>query len=198
MRQTLTTVPKLRFSEPKHNLPGRKGRATAEDRFTIAFMRAYLRTASEIHRGSPRNRMAFAREIPVNGYGIADLLVVTWQELKGRTFPDTPAFMHETRPCARAFECKLSDWRKAMSQAGRYRFFANQAFVVLPQSIIEKALPFLDTFKKIKVGLWSFSPESERIVAYCTPRPARAKSERSYSRAIHGVNTASRRSLPIV
>jgi hypothetical protein len=197
MSQTLTAVPKLKFSEPKHNLPGRKGRATAEDRFTIAFMRAYLRRASEIHRGSPRNRIAFAREIPVNGYGIADLLVVAWNDLKIRTFADTPAFIEKADPCARAFECKLTNWRKAMSQAGRYRFFSNQAVVVLPQSAAEKAVPFLDTFKKIRVGLWSFSPENERIIAYHTPRPSKARSAQNYSRAIHGVRSASRRSLPI-
>lgn len=198
MSPTLTPVPKLKFSEPRHNLPGRKGKATAEDLFTIAFMRAYLQQAQRIHHGSVRDQFAFAREIPVNGYGIADLLVVTWQDADGRTYPDLAEFIKEAKPCTRAFECKLTDWRKAMSQAGRYRFFANQAITVLPERTAEKALLYIDTFRKIRVGLWSFSPESGRIIAHHTPRPASSRIGRYYVHAVHCVNIASKQVLPIV
>jgi hypothetical protein len=197
MGETLTLVPKLKFSEPCFNLPGRKGIATAEDRFTIAFMRAYLEQADAIHRGSRKTALAFAREIPVNGYGIADLHVVAWDAISGESFPNTESFVRVTNPCTRAFECKLVDWRKAMAQAGRYRFFANQTFVVLPEKACSRALPYLNTFKKIRVGLWSFSRESGQITVYHTPRPRAAMSERYYFHAIESVATASRQSLPI-
>ncbi len=81
-------VPKFKFNEPSRNLPGRKGIATAEDRFTIAFMRAYLEQAKTIHSRSSKTTLAFAREIPVNGYGIADLHVVAWHALPRENFPD--------------------------------------------------------------------------------------------------------------
>jgi len=190
-------VPKYRFSEPRHNLPGRKGRATAEDRFTIAFMRSYADQAAEIHCGSRKTSIAFAREIPVNGYGIADLHVVAWEALPQEQFPDVRSFAQVAKPCTRAFECKLSNWRQAMAQAGRYRFFANQSIVVLPDAVCMRALPFLTTFKAIKVGLWSFERSTGRITAHFTPRPASPKSGKYYLHAIHSVALASRQSLPI-
>ena len=160
-------------------------------------MRAYLEQAKVIHSRSCKTTLAFAREIPVNGYGIADLHVVAWDALPRETFPDTESFVRVARPCTRAFECKLVDWRKAMAQACRYRFFANQTFVVLPEKACSRALPYLDTFKKIKVGLWSFSPETGRITAHHTPRSLSAKSEKYYFQAIEKVAKASKRSLPI-
>lgn len=198
MHSSTVAVPKMKFSEPRHNLPGRKGFATAEDRFTIAFMRAYLDQAQDIHRRCRKTSLAFAREIPVNGYGIADLHVVAWEAIAGEEFPDVQSFAHVTRPCTRAFECKLTDWRKAMAQAGRYRFFANQPFVVLPEDACTRALQYLATFKAIKVGLWGFSPETGKISVYYTPRPVRAKSERYFLHAITSVVCASRQSLPIL
>ena len=190
-------IPKFKFSEPSRNLPGRRGVATAEDRFTIAFMRAYLDQAQAIHNRSSKTTLAFAREIPVNGYGIADLHVVAWNALAKEKFPDAEAFVKVAKPCTRAFECKLVDWRKAMAQACRYRFFANQTFVVLPEKACSRALPYLDTFKKIRVGLWSFSPERRKITAHHTPRPLAAISEKYYCQAIEKVAKASRQALPI-
>lgn len=197
MSQVAVVVPKLRFSEPCHNLPGRKGIATPEDHFTISFMRAYLDQAASIHYGSRKTKLAFAREIPVNGYGIADLCVVAWDQLPAEIFPDTKSFIKVAKPCTRAFECKLIDWRKAIAQAARYRFFANQAIVVLPEYACSRALDYLDTFKKIRLGLWSFSRETGIIRSHFTPRSETAKSERYYLHAIESVARASRQSLPI-
>lgn len=198
MSNATIIVPKFKFSEPRHNLPGRKGIATAEDRFTIAFMRAYVEQVGSIHRRCRKTSLAFAREIPINGYGIADLYVVAWEKLANEKFPDVKSFVHVVHPCTRAFECKLTDWRRAMAQAGRYRFFANQTFVVLPKKVCTRALPFIDTFKKIRVGLWSFSMESGMITVYHTPRSLAAMSERYYFHAIDSVARASRKSLPIL
>jgi len=198
MNTTTVEVPKVRFTEPCRNLPGRKGIATAEDRFAISFMRAYLQQAGMIHHKARRDQLAFAREIPVNGYGIADLLVVAWEALPDEHFPSADSFTQVARPCSRAFECKLTHWRRAMSQAARYRFFANQSFVVLPERTCATALSFLDTFRKIKVGLWSYSPETGRIMAHYTPRATKARSGRYYLHAIDCVATASARALPIL
>jgi len=197
MNASLVAVPKLKFHEPRRNLPGSRGVATAEDRFTIAFMQAYLFQAGTIHRKARRDHLAFAREIPVNGYGIADLMVVAWQALPDEFFLGVKAFVQLAQPCTRAFECKLTDWRRAMSQAARYRFFANQAFVVLPEQTCVSALPYLSTFKKIKVGLWSYSAATGRIIIHHTPRATKAKSGRYYHHAIDCVAVASTQALPI-
>jgi hypothetical protein len=132
MINTAIPVPKFKFNEPRRNLPGRKGIATAEDRFTIAFMHAYLAQAEATHGEANSFQIAFAREIPVNGYGITDLLVVTWRVLPDESFPSGEAFAKVARPVCRAFEMKLFNWQKALSQASRYRYFAHQPIVVLP------------------------------------------------------------------
>lgn len=198
MVQSLIAVPKLKFSEPCHNLPGRKGIETDEDRFTIAFMRAYSQHLEGIHRRSRKTSLAFAREIPVNGYGIADLHVVAWEALSQESFPDAECFTKVAKPCTRSFECKLTDWRKALAQASRYRFFSHQVFVVLPYQVSIRALPYKATFRAVKVGLWGFSPETGKITVHHTPRPMRPKSERYYFHAIASVARASRKSLPIL
>jgi hypothetical protein len=115
MNATLTKIPKLEFSEPCHNLPGRKGTETAEDRFTVSFMRAYLDQSNAIHSRSRKTSLAFAREIPVNGYGIADLHVVAWDAMPAEKFPDVESFVRIVHPGTRAFECKLVNWRQAMA-----------------------------------------------------------------------------------
>lgn len=197
MSKTAVIIPKVRFSEPKRNLPGRKGVATPEDRFTIAFARAYLRQAPDIHRTAKYDSMVVAREISVNGYGIADMLAVAWQSLAGETFPSTEAFIEVARPCTRAFEFKLSDWRRAMSQASRYRFFAHQAFVVLPETVCANALPYIGTFRKIRVGLWGYSLDTDRIRMHYTPRPASPISKRWNLHAVQRVASTSTQALPV-
>lgn len=194
---TAIEVPKLRFAEPRRNLPGPKGVATAEDRFTISFLRAYARQLNGIHHRSNRNQIAFAREIPVNGHGIADLHVVAWHPLPDECFPSAEAFLRVARPHTRAFECKLSDWRRAMSQAARYRYFAHQAIVVLPTDVCTLARRYLTTFRKIQVGLWSFSPVTGKIVPHYTPRARMPRSLFYCIQAIDRVSRASRQALPI-
>lgn len=193
MTQEAITIPKVRFTEPRRNLPNHKGKATAEDRFTIAFARAYFRDAQIIH-GS--NNIALAREIPINGYGIADLVTIRWQIFANEQFHELESFMKETLPCVQAFECKLRDWRKAMSQASRYNFFVNQAIVVVPEPIYKNAAPYIDTFRKIRVGLWGYSPENNRIYKHFTPRPTKPVSERYLFDAVRHVASVSRQALP--
>lgn len=189
-------IPKYKFSEPRRNLPGRKGVATAEDRFTIAFARAYAKNFRKVHSGTVHTEMALAREIPVNGYGIADLVTVSWQPPLG-AFATPEDFIELGEPRTRAFEFKLSDWRKAMSQAARYRFFADQAIAVLPEAVCLRALPYLETFKKIRVGLWGFDAASGRITTHHTPRPMTPKSARYYLHSVQLVHEATSRALPI-
>lgn len=188
-------VPKLKFSEPRHNLPGRKGIATAEDRFTISFARVYSEKAASLHGSSRKTELALAREIPVNGFGIADLITVSWEPtaLLTGTVDD---FLEMARPTTRAFEFKLFDWKGGLTQATRYRFFAHQSILVLPSSLCEKALEYIDTFFKIKIGLWSFDPDTAKIEVYHTPRPSLPKSFRNHRDAVQKVNRAAR-SLPI-
>ncbi len=189
-------ISKLKFSEPRHNLPGRKGVATAEDRFTISFSRAYMSSFHRLHSRAQHSEIAIAREIPVSGYGIADILAVCWNT-PSESFDNVDHFLQAGAVRTRAFECKMTDWRKAMSQALRYRFFAHQAIVVLPEEICERALPFIETFKKIRIGLWGYHVLHNRITPFHTPRPTTPKSARYHKQSVKLLNSATRRSLPI-
>ena len=120
-------VPKVRFYEPERNLPGRRLRATtAETRFTIQFAKTYLRQHSSIHRGTTKNEIACARQIAINGFGIADLMAISWTSGKtDKAAFGSEEFLNIIRPTIRTFEIKLDNWRKGMTQAHRYRYFSN-------------------------------------------------------------------------
>ena len=193
------TIPKLKFMEPKRNLPGRGPRTrTAEDRMTYAFARTYLDQQSLIHRKASKSVRAAAREIPVNGFGIADLVCVAWDQSRvsceGRL--QAEEFSQLARPTIRAFEVKLSSWRKALRQANRYRFFSDSSIVVLPLAACEVARKHLDTFRTIKVGLWGFDQDHERIVTFYTPRPHRPADRHHWHQTLALVARASK-ALPV-
>lgn len=54
-----------------------------------------------------------------------------------------------------AIEAKLHDWKRALKQAYRYKWFADKSFVFLPESNINPALKNLHLFKDHNVGLAS-------------------------------------------
>lgn len=196
MSATLT-IPKLKFSEPRHNLPGRKGIATQEDRFTISFARSYASKVTSLHYLSRETEMVLAREIPVNGYGIADLLAVAWEPSLVRQ-PTVEAMLATGLVTTRAFECKMSNWRAALSQGVHYRFFAYQSIVVLPPAACLIALKCIETFRKTKTGLWEYDVASGRICVHHTPPPEQPKSHKYLVHSVGLVNRATKRALPIL
>lgn len=196
---TQAMIPKLRFREPIRNLPWQRTARTAESDLTIVFARAYTTQFRILHRRSTKNHMACAREIPVNGFGIADLVSVLWAEAAvpaGAAFDTTAEFLASARPTIRAFEVKLRDWRKAMMQANRYRYYSHVAVAVLPVDACRPALNYLDTFRTIRVGLWGFDTQSDRIVPYHTPSLAAPIVPRHAEEAITQVHRAAR-ALPV-
>lgn len=56
-----------------------------------------------------------------------------------------------------AIEVKLKNWERALHQAHRYKWFANQAYVLLPETNIKPALKNIELFKKFNVWLLWFS-----------------------------------------
>lgn len=68
-----------------------------------------------------------------------------------------------------AVEAKLHDWKRALKQAYRYKWFANKSFVFLPESNVNPALKNLHLFQSHNVGLASvgddinvhFNPKKE-------------------------------------
>jgi len=190
-----TSVPKIRARVPESNLPHRRaGSATREARFTISFARSFL---GKLAASKPTESAVCVRQIAVNGHGIADLVVISW---KTRRVPprgyDPQVFLELAKPQLRAFEVKLSNWRRGMAQAHRYRYFANVSILVLPIRLCAPALPYLETFRRIHVGLWGFDPGTGRIVAHYTPRGTKPLVPRNRLQALKQVARATR-SLPV-
>lgn len=168
----------------RKNLPVNVSRKRGESGFVLAFSRAYL--AEQMKAGRPRSSMP-ARELPVAGFGVADYVWFVWTNAsnrdEGRAIElRNAAFIRDESLLA--FEMKLTDWRKALSQACRYRYFANAAYVVLPPASAKLAREKLDLFRHLKVGLWSFDADSARITRHYSPRPAKPLSPRARARAV--------------
>jgi hypothetical protein len=162
-------IPRVGSHQPENNFPGRSpGVATGEDRFTIAFARSFTERLS---LNNPAIAVACARQVTVNGYGIADLVVATWKTKSFLLGSEASSRANVSgKPRIRAFEIKLADWRRGMIQAHRYRYFADVSILVLPKERCASALLYLDTFRKIHVGLWGYDTVSQRVTAYYTPR----------------------------
>lgn len=168
----------------RKNLPANVNRKRGESGFVLAFSRAYL--TERMKAGRLRTSLP-ARELPVAGFGVADFVWFVWAKARsrdeGRAFELRDATFIRDESLF-AFEMKLTDWRKALSQACRYRYFANAAYVVLPPSAAKLARAKLDLFRHLKVGLWSFDANTERIVRHYSPRPAKPLSPRARLRAV--------------
>jgi predicted transcriptional regulator len=65
-----------------------------------------------------------------------------------------------------AIEAKLKNWRRALTQAFRYKWFADKSFVVLDSKHFKPALNNIGEFKKLNVGLAEISKEGQIVIHY--------------------------------
>jgi hypothetical protein len=192
-------IKKAGFYEPQRNLPQFEPRRGAERRLVLQFAKAYRTKFFSLHRPSANDSIAIAREIPANGYGIADVVAVTWRSRQpGESVKaQAPAeFMARVKPTVRAFEVKLEDWRKALRQASRYRFFAHVPIAVLPADKSGPGLRNLAIFRALGVGLWTYDADTDRIVLHYTPRRSSPHDTRQHFRALRVVAKATK-ALPV-
>ncbi|MBL7181312.1 MAG: hypothetical protein ISS65_14070 [Desulfobacterales bacterium] len=171
------------FRNPQKNFSGGNKRPNPEAMFAEQFARSYRDRFSQIHSGTCKDRTLFVREVPVSGNGIADLLVFSWSNTL--TPQESISLdLEQLDPTVRAFEFKLSDWRKGMMQAHRYKYFSNASILVLPRNKMKSVKPELDLFRKLRVGLWGFLPETGSITCFYTPRPKQQQITKHAQKAI--------------
>jgi hypothetical protein len=60
-----------------------------------------------------------------------------------------------------AIEAKLKDWKRAINQAQRYKWFAEYSYVVLDEHYSHPAVQNLDSFVKHNIGLAAVNPQGE-------------------------------------
>ncbi len=172
-----STTMRIRFAttkRPRRNLPIPFSRKRTEDLFTLSFARAFLRDVT-------RQPDSCVREFPLNGYGIADFVCLI--SPKHVSAPTSSHRLDEDGTVI-SFEAKMSDWRKALSQAFRYKFFSNLAVVVVPHRASLVALKYIDTFKILGVGLWSFDPRLSRVTKHYTPRLGSPLDNKAHKKAL--------------
>jgi hypothetical protein len=184
MRATTPVIAMLLRNHPRKNFPRHLAAKRGESNFVLAFGRAY--TAKAMAKIKLRKSMA-ARELRVEGFGIADFIWVSWQSNENQN-EGSGMGMSPSKRCKKktllAFELKIRDWRKALGQAYRYRYFADAAFAVLPPQAAESARRFIETFKSLEVGLWSFDKSTGAIKKFYSPRVKVPMSERARARAV--------------
>lgn len=162
------------------------GAAVSRKRGESNFMRAFERAYFARHRVKG---MA-AGEFSLAGFGVADLVWIGWRP--DPTSEDFTALALEKELRKRhlhAFEGKLKDWRRALQQAFRYRYFADKAIVVMPLVNAGAALANLDAFRHSSVGLWTYDVATATIREHYTPTRVRAFSKVSREKAIRALSS---------
>lgn len=189
---------KISNAHPRRNLPASFVKGREEENFVIAFGQAYIHEMeSQVNLG--RRFHASGRELPVTGFGIADFVWIGWCTTTSRQQGQGLSARHPSRiqkATVLAFEMKLVNWRRALSQALRYRYFANAAFVVLPPESASRARKGLSLFRDLQVGLWSFDDQTGLIHKIFTPRRCHPLSDTTRAKAI-SVLTKSLRIPPV-
>ena len=177
-----TTTRLVRFGvrNPRRNLPAKHGAGRQESNFVSAFANAYL--------GKHRDRGRGGKQFALSGFGIADFVWLSWTDpsteqngcavsVERRTAQPPSHFV-----CA--FEMKLTNWRKGLTQAYRYSYFADCAFLVLPPSVAKAAAAEKNLFRKLNVGLWSFDKLSGQIAELLSPKESQARNPDARQKAI--------------
>ncbi|MBU0767817.1 MAG: hypothetical protein KJ687_01810 [Proteobacteria bacterium] len=172
------------FHNPQKNFFGGDARPNPEAMFAEQFARSYCDRFSQIHSGTCKDRTLFVREVPVSGNGIADLLVFSWSSTLAPQ-ESISLDLEQLAPTVRAFEFKLSNWRKGLMQAHRYKYFSHASILVLPGNKMKSVKPEINLFRKLRVGLWGFLPETGRITCFYTPRPKQQQIIKHTQKAIH-------------
>lgn len=65
-----------------------------------------------------------------------------------------------------AIEAKLKNWKRALNQAFRYKWFAEKSFVVLDSHYINPALKNINDFKHLNVGLAEINKTGKLILHF--------------------------------
>lgn len=76
-----------------------------------------------------------------------------------------------------ACEMKLSNWKRALSQAYRYKSFAHVSCVLMDESKVSSAISNIEKFKISKVGLLSIN-EKGIVNIYYMPHKSKPLSKR--------------------
>lgn len=91
---------------------------------------------------------------PKGLFGIPDLVIASLHS----TGSEEQSIM------ALAFEMKLSNWKRALMQAFRYRSFAEASYVLLDRKHVMPALKQIEKFERANIGLLSIDLSGDLVI----------------------------------
>lgn len=174
-----THLLKFKARDPRRNLPPELGRKRAEANFVVKFMEAYLKQSAGNGVGG--------KHFALPGFGIADFVWIAWRDATGGHEGALALERLKARVAKHrltAFEMKLTDWRKGLTQAYRYGFFADRAILVLPPHSAEIAAKNKSLFQQLSVSLWSFDADSGRIRKLVASKTSGARNLTARAKAV--------------
>ena len=176
----MTSLHLARFKSPnpRKNLPEKTSRKRGESNFLRSFERIY------VSRYCRAKQVAW-QDFALQGYGIADLIMLSWSTPNDGGIASSVEQLrrHLRRQRLTAFEVKLVDWRKALIQGHRYRYFCDRAIVVLPEKTAKIAETHLDLFRSLEVGLWGLDTVTDTIQKRFTPNETQARNAQARDKA---------------
>lgn len=158
-------------NHPRTNIRSHYDHDLVEGEFAKSFNKYYSSNFDKIHGLHKRYRCDTIREIPVSNLGIADMISISWRLNSNRFNKLNQEESSLSDFTLRAFEFKITDWKKGLMQAHRYSYFSHSTILVVHSEILETALQGFETFKKLNVGLWGYSPKKDVVKKIFTPRP---------------------------
>lgn len=184
MANPVTNILKIssRGQNTRKNFGTTASRKRGESNFMRAFESAYF---ARINISG-----VAAGEFSLAGFGVADLVWIGWNPTKeSENFTALCLEKQLSRRHLHAFEGKLKDWRRALQQAFRYRYFADKAIVVMPSENAGAAIENLEAFRHSSVGLWAFNIATDKIKEHYTPTRVRAFSSDAKQKAIRSLSS---------
>lgn len=139
---------RFRAYDTRRNLPAASHRKRGEANFLCAFVRPFLKRAEP--------PFVYGRHFAMPGCGVADFVLYQMSSELSGSIGRAGGFLT-------AIETKLSDWRRALQQAYRYRYYADLAVVLLPRETGSRALAYAHRFQHLGVALWTFDRLSGKI-----------------------------------
>jgi hypothetical protein len=176
-------VIKYPVTKPEKNLQIHGAKPLHEDEFTNSFIKVYQKKYLDIHSRSIKKNTLLIRNFPVAGNGIADILGISWPSEMEHDFP-LISELGNYSPTIRAFELKISNWKKGLMQAHRYRYFSHASILVVPMNKFKLIRSNIDLFKTLNIGIWFFDPAKEQINNFFTPRPNYSSYKSNIQKAI--------------
>lgn len=153
-------ITNYKSNNPSLNLPN-IFKANPEKLMVKRFLRNF--ESFPINNIKPKKRFII-KEYEQQGYGIADLVCIDHAKNK-----NSKNKISEKKYVI-SFEFKINNWKKALSQAIRYKYYSNLTIVVLPPAKRNNYEKYIEAFKEYNIGLWVFDNENKKIDNLFTPK----------------------------